>query len=120
MTLGDAVEALEQLEADDEADAPVLEPGKRNVVRLMNLHKAKGLEGKVAFLADPMAGATARADIRIVREGASATGYFAITKPKGPHGAETLAEPAGWAGLEQEELRFVTAEETRLLYVADP
>ncbi len=118
MTLGDAVEALEQLEVDDESDAPVLEPGRRDVVRLMNLHKAKGLEGKVVFLADPMAGVMPRADIRIVREGAAARGYFAITKPKGPHGVETLAEPAGWSIFEQDELRFVTAEETRLLYVA--
>ena len=118
MTLGDAVEALEQLETDDESDAPVLEPGRRDVVRLMNLHKAKGLEGKVVFLADPMAGVTPRADIRIVREGAAARGYFPITKPKGEHGVETLAEPAGWASFEQEELRFVTAEEARLLYVA--
>jgi ATP-dependent helicase/nuclease subunit A len=118
MTLGDAVEALEQLEADDEADAPVLEPGRQDVVRLMNLHKAKGLEGKVVFLADPMAGVTARADIGIVREGAGARGYFAITKPKGEHGQETLAQPAGWASFEQEELRFVAAEESRLLYVA--
>jgi len=118
MTLGDAVEALEQLEVDDESDAPVLEPGRRDVVRLMNLHKAKGLEGKVVFLADPMAGVMPRADIRIVREGAAAKGYFAITKPKGAHGVETLAEPADWSIFEQDELRFVTAEETRLLYVA--
>ena len=118
MTLGDAVEALEQLEADDESDAPVLESGRQDVVRLMNLHKAKGLEGKVVFLADPLAGVTPRADLRIVREGAAARGYFPITKSKGDWGSETLAEPAGWAGYEEEELRFVAAEETRLLYVA--
>jgi ATP-dependent helicase/nuclease subunit A len=118
MTLGDAVEALEQLEADDESDAPVLEPGRQDVVRLMNLHKAKGLEGKVVFLADPMAGVKPRGELRIVREGATAKGYFPITKPKGEHWHETLAAPAGWARFEQDELRFVTAEESRLLYVA--
>jgi ATP-dependent helicase/nuclease subunit A len=118
MTLSDAVEEIEQIKKDDAYEAPVLEPGRRDVVRLMNLHKAKGLEGKVVFLADPMAGVTPRADIRIVREGAAARGYFPITKPKGEHGTETLAEPAGWASFEQEELRFVTAEEARLLYVA--
>jgi ATP-dependent helicase/nuclease subunit A len=117
MTLGDAVEALEQLEVDDESDAPVLEPGRRDVVRVMNL---KGLEGKVVFLADPVAGVPPRVDRRIVREGAAAKGYFAITKAKGEHGNEneTLAQPANWSRLEQDELRFVTAEETRLLYVA--
>lgn len=118
MTLGDAVEALEQLEVDDESDAPVLETGRRDVVRLMNLHKAKGQEGKVVFLADPMAGVMPRADIRIVREGAAAKGYFTISKPRGARGVETLAEPAGWSISEQDELRFVTAEEMRLVYVA--
>ncbi len=118
MTLGDAVEALEQLEADDESDAPVLEPGRQDVVRLMNLHKAKGLEGKVVFLADPMAGVKPRGELRIVRDGPTAKGYFPIQKPKGEHGVERLAAPAGWARFEEDELRFVTAEESRLLYVA--
>jgi ATP-dependent helicase/nuclease subunit A len=118
MTLGDAVEALEQLETDDESDAPVLESGRRDVVRLMNLHKAKGLEGKVVFLADPLAGVAPRADIRIIRDGAIARGYFAITKSFGEHGKETLAEPAKWSAFEEQELRFVIAEESRLLYVA--
>ncbi len=118
MTLGDAVEALEQIETDDESDAPVLEPGRRDVVRLMNLHKAKGLEGRVVFLADPVAGVAPRADVRIIREGTTARGYFAITKSFGEYGKETLAEPADWSRLEQEELGFVTAEESRLLYVA--
>ena len=34
-----------------------LEPGRTDVVRLMNLHKAKGLEAPVVFLADPRAAA---------------------------------------------------------------
>jgi len=42
LTLGDAVAALEESSEDDESDAPVLEPGRRDVVRVMNLHKAKG------------------------------------------------------------------------------
>ena len=57
MTLGDADRgARRSIETDDESDAPVLEPGRRDVVRLMNLHKAKGLEAKVVFLADPWQG----------------------------------------------------------------
>ncbi len=31
-----------------------VEPGKQDVTRLMNLHKAKGLEAPVVFLADPL------------------------------------------------------------------
>ena len=117
MTLGDAVESLVHLQEDDESDPPVLEPGRRDVVRLMNLHKAKGLEGKVVFLADPLAGVPPRAEMRIVREGTS-KGYFAVTKPNGQHGTKTLAVPADWARFEQDELQFIEAEEIRLLYVA--
>ena len=36
----------------EEAEAP-LEPGRTDVVRLMNLHKAKGLEAHVVVLAEP-------------------------------------------------------------------
>jgi ATP-dependent exoDNAse (exonuclease V) beta subunit len=40
----------------------------------MNLHKAKGLEAAVVFLADPAGGYPSRADIRVVRAGATACG----------------------------------------------
>jgi ATP-dependent helicase/nuclease subunit A len=118
MTLGDAIAALEEAQESDESDAPVLEPGRRDVVRVMNLHKAKGLEAKVVFLADPLAGAGPRANIRIVREGPAARGYLAITRPKGEFHREMLAHPTGWARHQEEELRFVEGEERRLLYVA--
>ena len=118
MTLADAIAALEGGVEDDESDAPVLEPGRRDVVRLMNLHKAKGLEGNVVFLADPAAGVRPRADIRIIRTSGGAEGYLQITRKKGEHGTEVLAEPAGWTLHEEEELKFISAEEHRLLYVA--
>jgi ATP-dependent helicase/nuclease subunit A len=118
LTLGDAVTALEESGEDDESDAPVLEPGRHDVVRVMNLHKAKGLEAKVVFLADPLGGVKPRADLHIVRDAGKANGYLAITKPKGDWGKDILALPAGWDALEATELDFVRAEETRLLYVA--
>jgi len=118
MTLGDAVKALEESGEEDESDAPVLEPGRRDVVRVMNLHKAKGLEGKVVFLADPLGGVKMRAELQIAREAGTARGYLAITKAKGDWGKEILALPAGWDTRSATELSFVAAEETRLLYVA--
>ena len=118
LTLGDAVTALEESSEDDESDAPVLEPGRHDVVRVMNLHKAKGLEAKVVFLADPLGGVKPRAELHIVRDAGKARGYLAITKPKGDWGKDILALPAGWDALEASELHFVRAEETRLLYVA--
>ena len=113
-----AVEELETRLGAGEADAPALESGRQDVVRLMNLHKAKGLEAKVVFLADPLAGVKPRADLHIVREGNRATGYFQVTRSKGEFASEILAEPEGWAAHESTELAYVSAEELRLLYVA--
>ena len=54
--LADAADALEaDSEASNEVESLPLEPGRTDVVRLMNLHKAKGLEADVVFLADPAA-----------------------------------------------------------------
>ena len=56
-SLADAADALEDDgEATSEVESLPLEPGRTDVVRLMNLHKAKGLEANVVFLADPCGG----------------------------------------------------------------
>jgi ATP-dependent helicase/nuclease subunit A len=117
-SLADAAVALEEDIESTEIDAVPLEPGRRDVVRIMNLHKAKGLEAPVVFLADPLGGVKARADVRILRDGMRAVGYLPITRPFGEWGRHLLAEPAGWADHEAAELAYVTAEEHRLLYVA--
>jgi ATP-dependent helicase/nuclease subunit A len=79
----------------------------------MNLHKAKGLEAEVVFLADPLNALPQRVSVRIVREDGGPRGYFPITR-----GYELLAEPADWAEHEAAELAYVQAEGRRLLYVA--
>ena len=113
--------AAAALEADREASSEVeslpLEPGQSDVVRVMNLHKAKGLEAPVVFLADPCGGFKPRVDIRIVRDGLIARGYFSITSDWG-HTEKVLAEPAGWDQFKQEEQTYLAAEEHRLLYVS--
>jgi len=117
-TLADAVAALEEdIESSDVESVP-LEPGRRNVVRLMNLHKAKGLEAAVVFLADPLGGVEERADIRVVRDGPRAEGYLRVTRPRGEWGKELIALPERWDEHEAAELDYVRAEERRLLYVA--
>jgi ATP-dependent helicase/nuclease subunit A len=83
----------------------------------MNLHKAKGLEAPVVFLADPCSGFKPRVDVRIVRDGLIARGYFSITSHWG-YAEKVLAEPAGWAQFKQEEQTYLAAEEHRLLYVS--
>ena len=60
----------------------------------------------------------ARADVRILRDGARAVGYLPITRPFGEWGRHLLAEPAGWGDHEVAELAYETAEEHRLLDVA--
>ena len=127
-TLADAAEALagwSGLEEDgakesNEVDSLPLEPGRPGVVRLMNLHKAKGLEAKVVFLADPKGGFTPGADARIVRTpGGGARGYFRIEKDTGKSWSTTvLAEPKGWETFAADEKAYLYAEVHRLMYVA--
>jgi ATP-dependent helicase/nuclease subunit A len=118
LSLIDAAAALEDdAEESSEVESLPLEPGRGDVVRLMNLHKAKGLEAPVVFLADPCGGVGRWADVRIIRDGMSARGYFQLTREFG-RSKKVVAEPAGWADYEAEELRYLEAEESRLLYVA--
>ena len=124
-TLAQAAEALAAYcgldeEPDDSAEVESLplRPGRADVVRVMNLHKAKGLEAAVVFLADPRGGFKPRVDARILRAGGSATGYFPIAVKVGAHGRKLLAEPGHWAALEADERAYLDAEGDRLLYVA--
>jgi ATP-dependent helicase/nuclease subunit A len=102
-----------------EAEAP-LEPGRPDVVRLMNLHQAKGLEARVVVLADP-SGAKRRApDMHVVRSAEGrAVGYLRVTEASEGFGSDrALAMPVGWEEKAEAEERFEAAEEVRLLYVA--
>ena len=58
----------------NEVESLPLEPGRTDVVRLMNLHKAKGLEADVVFLADPCGGFAPRVDVHIERTGLEGAG----------------------------------------------
>jgi ATP-dependent helicase/nuclease subunit A len=117
-SLAAAASALEEdREASSEVESLPLEPGQTDVVRVMNLHKAKGLEAAVVFLADPCGGFKPRVDIRIIRDGLVARGYTNITSEWG-YSEKVLAEPADWDQLKQEEQKYLAAEEHRLLYVA--
>ncbi len=119
-SLGDAMDALDaDREATSEVESLPLEPGRTDVVRLMNLHKAKGLEANVVFLADPAGGVKPRVDLRIERDGLRARGWMLITKRSEYSRAEpTIAEHADWAQHEAAEQPYLEAEEDRLLYVA--
>ncbi|MBA3231798.1 MAG: PD-(D/E)XK nuclease family protein, partial [Acidobacteria bacterium] len=136
---GSLAAAADALAADTEASNDVeslpLEPGRTDVVRLMNLHKAKGLEADVVFLADSCGGVKKWIDVHIERAGAGSTvgaalaaarracpgprGWFKVEKKtEGSYAAKLLGEHADWDAHKAAEEPYLAAEEDRLLYVA--
>ena len=113
-SIAGAISALDAALDEDESEAP-LEPGRADVVRVMNLHKAKGLEAGVVVLASPFGGAPHRPFKRIVRDEAGrALGYTTVSD-----GDRMLAQPPDWESEHAPiEEAFEAAEQDRLLYVA--
>jgi len=111
--LASAIEVVERTLADDSANAS-LRPGRTDAVRLMNLHKAKGLEARVVCLLAPVDRTehepTAAVDRR---RGGQAVGGLVIPNDDG-----IVAQPVGWAEMAAREAAFEAAEDQRLLYVA--
>jgi ATP-dependent helicase/nuclease subunit A len=107
----------EAVEDSSDVDSLPLEPGRSDVVRLMNVHKAKGLEASVVFLADPLGGYESPVDIRIVRDGSEARGYFRMVEVK-DWATRPIAEPPEWERHEADEKPYLEAELDRLFYVA--
>lgn len=87
-------------------------------VRVMNLHKAKGLEAPVVFLADPSGDSEHPVKLHVDRSGQTTRGFLVLYRPKGAYQQERLACPCNWEALESEEARFEAAEHHRLMYVA--
>ncbi len=115
--LPDAMEYLETILRAEAADAP-LRPGRTDVVRVMNLHKAKGLESDVVILAEPVDRKVFEPRVHISRgESGGARGGLSITHQQG-HNTHVLAQPPEWADMAELESRFQDAERARLLYVA--
>jgi ATP-dependent helicase/nuclease subunit A len=120
-SLADAAEALESdSEERNEVESLPLEPGRADVVRIMNLHKAKGLEADIVFLADPNGGFAPRVDVHIERTDVRPQGWFKVERRNEdkPWMRTTLGEHADWPRHESAELPYLEAEEDRLLYVA--
>jgi ATP-dependent helicase/nuclease subunit A len=116
-TLRDALGLLRELLASREGVDASLRPGRTDVVRVMNLHKAKGLEARFVVLAAPTPRTEFPPTTVISREGDAARGWFLAKQKKG-NAEKIIAQPPGWAEMEERETRFKKAEDDRLLYVA--
>ncbi len=119
-SLPGALAALAEALEVKEAEAP-LEPGRPDVVRLMNLHQAKGLEAPVVVLADPSKPVSHDpAEHTERRADGTALGYLRVTEAReNSFGNDRiLARPRGWDEKAEAERRFDGAEQVRLLYVA--
>jgi len=109
------LETILEQDLDEELDIGCEEP---NAVRIMNLHKAKGLEAPVVFLAHPYKKPSMAPDYHIQRNIAGSQGYFTIKKAMGEFRSKTVGQPVNWSEYEKKEQDYQDAEETRLLYVA--
>jgi ATP-dependent helicase/nuclease subunit A len=87
-------------------------------VRIMNLHKVKGLEAPVVFLADPSGEHDHGVQLHIDRSADRVLGYMAVYGRKRGYQFPLLAHPDRWEHFQEKERTFVEAETLRLRYVA--
>ena len=84
----------------------------------MNLHKAKGLESPIVFLADTSDAYKASPLCHIDRSTGRPLGYMGIMERNGDWAYRIVAAPNEWVELQSREKQFLDAESDRLLYVA--
>ncbi len=113
-SLVDSLQVLIETGVEEEIN---IAPWENDTVRLMNLHKAKGLEAPVVFLANPGKDVAWEPAVHINRTGGLPRGYYVIKKKKG-YTEEILGQPLNWDELAGIEKQYLDAEDTRLLYVA--
>jgi ATP-dependent helicase/nuclease subunit A len=102
-------------------DTASLDIPRGGAVRVMNLHKVKGLEAPVVFLCDHD-GAEPKhpPSWHVSRVAAQPVGYLVVRKHRNDYGTsfEDLAAPQGWSELQDFESLHMAAETVRKEYVA--
>jgi ATP-dependent helicase/nuclease subunit A len=94
-----------------------LQPGNTRAVRVMNLHKAKGLEAPIVFLAASVAGRVQHGPDYVIHRDARtglAMGVLRIDDAR----KRDVARPADWMAWVTREAAREAEERARLLYVA--
>ncbi len=119
-TTAQLVEYLGRLvDLEEPFDGISARSGERPLVRVMNLHKVKGLEAPVVFLACPSGEWEFGVELHIDRSGPNILGYMGIFG-EGPGFSRDrlIACPVGWEEASMLEKGFLSAEALRLRYVA--
>jgi ATP-dependent helicase/nuclease subunit A len=119
LSTAELVEYLGQLVQKNAAfDSVPARPHQARPVRVMNLHKVKGLEAPVVVLVCPLGESDHPVKVHIDRTKPTVRGYLAIYGTSAGHHAPLLACPPAWEEWAKEEQQFLDAERKRLLYVA--
>lgn len=100
------------------AEEMSLFPNRKNAVRVMNVHRAKGLEAPVVFLADPLGNpGDFEPDQHVARTESGPRGYFKISEQRNWTFID-IAVPPDWQKVSADEKAYEDAEKRRLEYVA--
>ncbi|MFN2633569.1 MAG: UvrD-helicase domain-containing protein [Thermoanaerobaculia bacterium] len=112
------VRRLRGLTSSGEVEEMVTRPGRSDVVRLMTLHRAKGLEARVVFLVDPTDPSSKAPKAWIDRSTDPPRAHILVERNSGSFSKEEIARPLDWDAKQAREKEFLEREDERLLYVA--
>jgi ATP-dependent helicase/nuclease subunit A len=125
LSIQDCLDAMDDLLDSDtktQFDPLAIDPETDDRVRLMNLHKAKGLEAPVVFLGDfqvrPLGDKPENGPaLHVDRTTTPPQGWLSVMRTTG-RAKQIIAAPTNWPTIWQRELDFEAAERTRVDYVA--